>query len=59
MAMFRVTNYMNIRDLMEDRISTQIVFNFSILLNMFVIINYIIQNLEIIAITMSSSNRLK
>lgn len=42
MAMFRVTNYMNIRDLMEDRISTQLVFNFSILLNMFVIINYII-----------------
>jgi hypothetical protein len=42
LAMFRVTNYMNIKELMEDRISTQLVFNFSILLNMFVIINYII-----------------
>ena len=42
MVMFKVTNYMNIKELMEDRISTQLVFNFSILLNMFVIINYII-----------------
>ena len=41
-VMFKVTNYMNIRHLMEDRISTQLVFNFAILLNMFVIINYII-----------------
>lgn len=41
-VMFKVTNFMNIKELMEDRISTQLVFNFSILLNMFVIINYII-----------------
>ena len=42
LVMFKVTNYTNIKELMEDRISTQLVFNFSILLNIFVIINYII-----------------
>lgn len=42
LVMFKVTNYMNIKELMQDRISTQLIFNFSILLNMFVIINYII-----------------
>jgi hypothetical protein len=41
MAMFSMTNHMNIKELMENRISTQLVFNFSILLNMFVIVNYI------------------
>lgn len=41
-SMIKFTNYMNIRELMENRISNQIMFNFSILLNLFVIINYIL-----------------
>lgn len=42
LSMFKVTNFMNIRELMEDRISNQLLFNFCILLNLFVIINYVL-----------------
>jgi hypothetical protein len=41
-SMFKDTAFLNIRELMEDRISNQSLFNFSILLNLFVIINYIL-----------------
>ena len=41
-SMFKDTAFINIRELMQDRISTQSLFNFSILLNLFVIINYIL-----------------
>lgn len=41
-SMFKVTNFMNIHELMEDRISNQMIFNFSIFLNIIVIINYIL-----------------
>ena len=41
-SMFKDTAFMNIRELMQDRISNQSLFNFSILLNLFVIINYIL-----------------
>ena len=42
LSMFKITNFMNIRELMEDRISNQLFFNFCILLNLFVIINYVL-----------------
>jgi len=41
-SMFKDTAFINIRELMQDRISNQSLFNFSILLNLFVIINYIL-----------------
>jgi hypothetical protein len=40
-SMFKVTSYMNIDELMQDRISNQLLFNFSVLLNIIVIVNYI------------------
>lgn len=41
LSMLKVTNYMYISELMQDRISTQLIFNFSVILNIFIIINYI------------------
>jgi hypothetical protein len=41
LSMLKITNYMYITELMRDRISTQLTFNFSIILNIFIIINYI------------------
>jgi len=39
---FKITNFSTIAELVQDRISNQLVFNFSIILNIFVIVNYII-----------------
>ena len=43
---FKITNFTTIDELVKDRISHQLVFNFSIILNIFVIINYIIHILQ-------------
>jgi hypothetical protein len=42
MCLFKVTNYTNIYELTIDRISNQMIFNVSILLNIMVVINYAI-----------------
>ena len=39
---FKVTDAITIDELIEDRISNQLIFNFSIILNIFVILNYIV-----------------
>lgn len=39
---FKVTDAITIDELIEDRISNQLIFNFSILLNIFVVLNYIV-----------------
>jgi hypothetical protein len=39
---FKVTDAITINDLIQDRISNQLIFNFSILLNAFVVLNYIV-----------------
>jgi hypothetical protein len=39
---FKVTDAITINELIEDRISNQLIFNFSILLNAFVVLNYIV-----------------
>ena len=43
---FKITNFTTLDELVKDRISHQLVFNFSIILNIFVIINYIIHILQ-------------
>ena len=47
LCMFKTTDYITITDLMQDRISTQLIFNMSIILNMIIIINYIIYVIHI------------
>ena len=39
---FKVTDAITINELIEDRIGNQLIFNFSILLNAFVVLNYIV-----------------
>lgn len=39
---FKITNQITISDLLNDRISNELIFNFSILLNIFVVSNYIL-----------------
>lgn len=43
---FKITDFSTINELVQDRISNQLVFNFSIILNIFVIVNYIIHVLR-------------
>ena len=42
MCMIKTTNYITIDDLMTDRITNQLMFNMSIILNMIIIVNYIL-----------------
>lgn len=40
LATFKFTNYVNTRELTTDRISLQLVFNFAIIINMLILLNY-------------------
>jgi hypothetical protein len=39
---FKITDAITIKELIEDRIGNQLIFNFSIILNTFVVLNYIL-----------------
>ena len=41
-SIFRITNYTSLKELIGIRVSSQFLFNYSVLLNSFILINYII-----------------
>lgn len=43
---FKITDAITIHDLIEDRLGNQLIFNFSILLNVFVVLNYVVSILR-------------
>ena len=45
-ASFKITDSITVKELIEDRISTQFVFNFSVLLNIVMVINYLFSVLK-------------